>query len=141
MGTSKIQALSKTFNANLELAVSGIAREPDYRYAIDDPFGIMTATVPDDGRGDIDGFVLAIKHHALPMIGPMVARTEDDAIALLRTMLDRFRSSSALLVVPMACRKVVAALYGWGAECRDSSAAGERSVPAFRGREFPQFSA
>jgi hypothetical protein len=58
----------------LELAVSGIVREPDYRYAIANPRGVFSAAVLEGRQGGIDGFVFSVNHPALRIIGPLVAR-------------------------------------------------------------------
>lgn len=100
---------------DLEFEVSGIRRTVDYRYAIENPRGILHAAVIEDGQNGIDGLMISIRHPALNMLGPCVARTEEATIALIQKELDRFRGSSALLVVPMNKRKLVRQLYAWGA--------------------------
>jgi GNAT superfamily N-acetyltransferase len=99
----------------LELEVSGIKREIDYRYAIDSPRKLLRACVSDDGRGGLDGFLFSIQHPALSMIGPCVARSEETALAMIKHAADRFRGGPVLLVVPMDKRKMVEQLYAWGA--------------------------
>lgn len=101
--------------AELELAVSGITRQMDYRYAIANPRGILEALVIEGPRGGITGFAISVKHAALHMIGPLVAQTEEDAIALLAQALESYRGSGVLVVIPMEKRLLLEAFYQWGA--------------------------
>lgn len=98
----------------LELELSGICREPDYRYAIINPRDILEASVIEACDGGIDGFVISVKHQALNMIGPLVARCETDAAALIAQASERFRGKTVLLAVPTDCRYIVEMLYVWG---------------------------
>ncbi len=99
----------------LEWEISGLCREGDYRFCIENPLGCLHASVIDDAGGEIGGFAASIRHPALNMIGPAFARTETEMLALLLRELDRFRGESALVVLPMHHRQMVEALYGWGA--------------------------
>lgn len=99
----------------LEMEVSGIRRELDYRYSIENPRGVLHATVHANDQHGIDGFMISIKHPALNMLGPCVARTEEIAVALIRRELERFTGTWVLLVVPMEKRKMVEQLYVWNA--------------------------
>jgi GNAT superfamily N-acetyltransferase len=99
----------------LELEISGICREGDYRFFIDNPLGcIHTAVVESAGAG-LSGFAASIRHPAINMIGPAFARTEADMLALLAAHIERFRGETVLMVVPMEKRHVVETLYRWGA--------------------------
>ena len=100
---------------NLEMEVSAIKREMDYRYAIKNPRKVLHASVYENIRGTIDGFMISVKHHALNMLGPCVARSEEIALPLIRKELERFKGTWVLLVVPMGKRKMVEQLYKWGA--------------------------
>ena len=95
----------------LEMEISGIRREGDYRFCIDNPVGCLHASVIEDAPGQISGFAASIKHTAINMVGPAFARTEADMIALLLRELDRFRGGMALVVVPMDKRQIVETLY------------------------------
>ncbi|MDH5298745.1 MAG: GNAT family N-acetyltransferase [Desulfobulbaceae bacterium] len=99
----------------LEMAVSSIRREVDYRYAIDNPRGCLHASVHENDQGGIDGFMLSLKHPALNMLGPCVAASEEIAVALIRRELDRFRGEWALFLIPMDKRQMVETMYEWGA--------------------------
>jgi hypothetical protein len=99
----------------LELQISGICREGDYRFCIGNPIGCLHASVIEDARAGIGGFAASIRHPALNMIGPAFARTEGEMLALLLNELERFRGEAALAVVPMDMRQMVETMYRWGA--------------------------
>jgi GNAT superfamily N-acetyltransferase len=129
-----------TAMGDLEFEISGIRREIDYRYAIENPRGVLHAAVIANDQGGIDGFMISVKHAALNMLGPCVARTEEVAIALIHNELERFRGTWALLVVPMEKRRIVEQMYGWGAvnvETHLKQVWGE--FQDFRGVNMPSF--
>jgi hypothetical protein len=59
--------------------------------------------------------MISVKHPALNMAGPCVARSEETALALISRELERFRGTWVLLLVPMEKRKIIKQLYAWGA--------------------------
>ncbi len=99
----------------LEFSISGIKRLQDYLYLIENRRGHFEMKVLENLQGGVDGFMASIKHPALNMIGPGVARTEEGAAALILSSLQRLRGETALVVVPMDCLKLVRLMYGWGA--------------------------
>ena len=99
----------------LELEVSCIKREIDYRYAIENPRDIFHASVYVNHQQQVEGFMISVKHPALNMLGPCVARTEAIAIALIRQELERFSGSQVLILIPMDKRKMVEQMYAWKA--------------------------
>jgi hypothetical protein len=100
----------------LEMAISGIERKLDYQYAIENPRGhLHTAVLNSPNDTGIDGFMISVKCPALNMLGPCVARTEGDALALIRSELDRFKGVVPLFLVPVEARHMVEELYSWGA--------------------------
>jgi predicted GNAT family acetyltransferase len=101
--------------SDLEMEISGIKRENDYRYAIENPRGVMQTAVYENDQHGIDGFMIATKHCAINILGPCVARTEEIAIALICREFERFRGVTALFVIPMRKRKMVEQLYEWDA--------------------------
>lgn len=101
--------------ATLELEVSGITREPDYRYTIDNQRGFWHVSVIESPRGDIDGFMISSAHPAINMLGPCVARTESDAAALILRELDLHKGRSPVCLVPMEKESLVRQMYNWGA--------------------------
>lgn len=100
---------------SLEMEVSAIKREIDYRYAIKNPRRVLHVSVYENVHRGIDGFMISVKHPALNMLGPCVARSEEAALALVRKELERFRGTWVLLLIPMEKRKMVEQAYKWGA--------------------------
>ncbi|MDH5738479.1 MAG: GNAT family N-acetyltransferase [Gammaproteobacteria bacterium] len=100
---------------DLEMAVSNIRREIDYRYAIENPRDVLHASVYENDQKNIDGFMISVKHPALNMLGPCLARTEEVAIALIKNELERFKGTVVLFSVPMEKRAMVEQMYSWNA--------------------------
>ena len=100
---------------SLELDISGICREADYRFCIENSVDCLHSSVVEEAGTGIGGFAVSIRHPALNMIGPAFSRTETGMLALLLRELDRFRGETALVVIPMDKRQLVETLYGWGA--------------------------
>ena len=101
--------------AVVEKEVSGITREPDYRYCIDNARGLWRVSVIESPTGDVDGFLISSRHPATNMLGPGVTRSEDDAAALIAAELDHHGSRSPVAVIPMEKTKLVRQMYEWGA--------------------------
>jgi hypothetical protein len=109
-GPSELVAMGQ-----LEFEISGISRERDYCYFIENSSEIWHTLVSEDEDGNIDGFLVSIDHPATRMIGPGVARSAKAALALLRAQLDRFRGKSVVFLVPAADRELVKSAYALGA--------------------------
>lgn len=125
---------------DLEMEISGIRREIDYRYAIENPRGVLHASIYMNDQKTIDGFMISVKHPALNMLGPCVARTEEIAIALIKKELERFRGIQVLFCIPMDKRKIVEQMYIWHAlnvETHLKSVWGDFS--GFQGVSMPSF--
>ncbi|MBI5641842.1 MAG: GNAT family N-acetyltransferase [Deltaproteobacteria bacterium] len=99
----------------LEFELSGIKRLQDYLYAIENKRGLFQVKVIETTQGCLDGFMISIKHPALNMIGPGVARTEEAAAALILSSLERYKGEGVLSVIPMDCCKLVSQMYEWKA--------------------------
>lgn len=126
--------------AALELEVSGISRIGDYRYAIDNPRGVMHAQVFENSEGAIEGFMISIKCDALNMLGPCVARSEKVTLALLLQATERFRGQVPLFVIPMDKRELVETLYAWGARNVETHLFQVRGkFQSFNGVSLPSF--
>ena len=110
---AKISDIEKM--GDLEMEVSSIRREIDYRYAIENPRGALHAYIYENDHNAIEGFMISVKHPALNMLGPCVARTEEVAIALIKKEIDRFKGTWVLFSVPMEKRKIVEQMYSWKA--------------------------
>lgn len=100
---------------DIEFEVSGIKRLQDYIYTIENKRGLFEVKVLEGSDGKLDGFMVSLRHPALNMIGPGVARTEEGAAALIYSALQRFRGEPVLTVVPMDCLKLVRQMYDWKA--------------------------
>lgn len=101
--------------AALETEVSGIAREEDYRYCIENKRGFWHVTVLENPRGGLDGYMISSAHPALNMLGPAVARTEADAVALLAREIPRHCGRMPVTLIPMDKERLVRQMYAWGA--------------------------
>jgi hypothetical protein len=101
--------------AALERELAGIGRENDYRYFLENRDGFWNAWVCQSDDGSLDGFLVAMKHPALNMLGPGVMRSAQQAGPLIAAALDRYRGGAALFLVPAECQALVQQMYGWGA--------------------------
>ena len=64
--------------------------------------------------GGIDGYAIASGHAAMNIVGPLVARTDEDALALVAHALDLYPGRTPLVIVPSERRAIVEQMYGWG---------------------------
>lgn len=126
--------------AAVEIEVSGIIRAKDYRHFVDNPDGLWHVSVIEDGRGGLDGFLASIGHPLCNMIGPGVARTEEQAAALLLAELNQYSGRMPLFLVPVHCGELVQLAYGWGARnCELHVAQVRGDTQPFRGVSLPTF--
>lgn len=124
----------------LELEISGVSRGPDYAHTIENVQGFWGAAVLDGSSGGIDGYVISSGHAAMNIIGPLVARTEDDAIALVSHALDLYPGRAPLALVPVERRKIVEQMYAWGARISELHFCQVRGeFQPFRGISMPTF--
>lgn len=100
---------------DIEFEISGIRRLEDYLYAVENRRGVFQVKVLEGENGGLDGFMISIRHPALNMIGPGVARTQDGASALVHSCLDRYRGEGVLTLIPMDCAGLVRQMYDWKA--------------------------
>jgi GNAT superfamily N-acetyltransferase len=126
--------------AAVELDVSGISRVKDYRYFIENADGFWNVAVYEGGRGGLDGYLVSIGHPLFNEIGPGVARTEQQAGALLLFHLNLYPGRMPLLLVPVHCGDLVRLAYSWGGRNSETHFAQVRgeSQP-FRGVSMPTF--
>lgn len=100
----------------LEMKVSGIIREQDYRYCIENKRGIWHVTVMEKAdRKGLEGFMISCGHPSFNMLGPCVAETEEAAGALVIEDLNFYRGRTPLFIVPTNKQKLVHMLYKLGA--------------------------
>ena len=124
----------------VELELAGISRKKDYQHFVDNPDGLWHASVIDGPGGAIDGYLVSIGHPAFTMLGPGIARTQADALALLTAELDGYRGRTVLYLVPVDCGDLVRTLYGWGARNSELHVHQVRGAyTPFAGVNFPTF--
>ena len=100
----------------LEEELNHIRRDKDYRYFLSNEAGIWHTSVLEGEKGSIDGFLVSVAHPGSTMLGPGIARTETQALALLCTELNHHRGKQPVFLVPVACETLVRELYRLGAK-------------------------
>jgi GNAT superfamily N-acetyltransferase len=126
--------------AALEMDVSGVTREQDYRYCIENTAGFWHTSVYENATGGIDGFLASSLHPALNMLGPGITRTDEQALALIQRELDINRGRSPVLLVPVERVKIVRQMYDWGARnCELHFCQVRGEFKPFNGANFPTF--
>ncbi len=124
----------------LEIEAGGISRAKDYRYFIDNADGIWHVSVLEGDGGRVDGFLASVNHPSSNMIGPGVARSQSDAVALLLAELNEHRGRSPVFLVPVEASDLVQQAYAWGGrnvELHFHQVRGD--APSFKGVNFPTF--
>ena len=128
----------------LERDVVGIERERDLRYFHDNALGIWHGSIiedPESAKEEVAGFLHSVRHPASNMVGPGVARTSNQALALIYTELAQHRGGAAVVLAPTSATDVVQTLYDWGGrncELHFSQVRGA-SQPITDGIVFPTF--
>jgi len=124
----------------LEQEVSGITREKDYQYFIENEPGFWHTSVYEGEDGRVEGFLTSCGHPAMNMIGPGVARTEEQAAALILRELDQHRGRSPVCVIPVEKDKLVRRMYGWGSRnCELHFCQVRGEYQPYRGVNLPTF--
>jgi GNAT superfamily N-acetyltransferase len=124
----------------LEMHISGISREEDYRYCIANEAGFWHAAVYENARGSIDGFMLSSGHPALNMLGPCLALSEDVAAALILKELDQYKGRMPVFLIPVERSKLVRQMYDWGARnCELHFCQVRGEFKPFQGISMPSF--
>jgi GNAT superfamily N-acetyltransferase len=124
----------------LEKELVGISREQDYRYFLDNREGFWHVFVYPDDHGGLNGFLTALTHPSCTTLGPGLARTPEQAAALILIALNQCRGRTVLLLVPAQCSSLVQQTYQWGAtncEIHFSQVLGP--CPPVRGILMPTF--
>ena len=98
----------------LEFEVSGISREQDYCYFVENESGIWRTCAVSSTEGEIDGFLVSVDSPGSRMIGPGVARTPEIAAALVYEQLKRYAGKSVVCLAPVDQPDLVGALYEMG---------------------------
>jgi GNAT superfamily N-acetyltransferase len=126
--------------AALELEVSGIMRERDYRYCLANRLGIWRVSVYENEEGDLDGFMISCSHPAMNVLGPCVARGEDQAAALILHELDQYTGRTPVFLLPVEKAALVRRAYEWGARnCELHLCQVRGHFQPFRGISMPTF--
>ena len=99
----------------LETELAGISRPQDYRYFLENPNGLWHLSVYPDDAGGPDGFLASVNHPGFTMLGPGLARTPQQAAALILAELNQCRGRTVLFLVPAQCAPLVEQVYAWGA--------------------------
>ena len=126
--------------AALELELNQISREKDFRYFIENKSGIWHVSVLENELGTLDGFLVSVQHPASNMLGPGVARTDQQAATLIHAELNCNRGRSPVFLIPVAHRELVRTMYQWGArncEIHFAQVRGDWSPP--EGVNMPTF--
>lgn len=125
----------------LEEEISGIRREKDHRFFIENTQGIWTTLVVDGPGGELDGFLTSVAHPGSRMLGPGVSRDTETALALIWSQLDRVhRGFTPVWLAPADETELVHACYRWGARnCELHMAQTRGGSRNHRGLIFPTF--
>ncbi|MDF1739257.1 MAG: GNAT family N-acetyltransferase [Verrucomicrobiales bacterium] len=99
----------------LEFEISGISREKDYCYFLENTSGNWRTVVSIDENGEAAGFLVSIDNPASRLIGPGVARNEKTMEALLRAQLNHFAGQTVVFLLPADAGGLIAAAYQIGA--------------------------
>lgn len=126
--------------AALEERVSGIRREKDFRYFLENRLGIWHVSVIEDARGGLAGSLCSVAHPASTMLGPGVMRDAKDAAALILAELKARRGLAPVFLVPVDQAELVRTLYPWGARnCEIHFAQVRGQFQPFDGIVMPTF--
>lgn len=104
--------------AALEREINHISRGQDYRYFIENQAGIWHTSVIQNEQGALEGYLVSIAHPASNMLGPGVARTEEQALALILAELEQHATRNTgrpVFLIPVDCQWLVQKMYALGA--------------------------
>ncbi len=126
---------------SLEMELSGIRRGRDFRHILENHEGYWHLSACESRvGGGLDGFMASCGHSGCNLIGPGVARNEEQAAALMLAEMNRHRGRRLVFLLPVDCPTLVHRAYQWGArncEMHFSSVRGP-SRPS-RGVNVPTF--
>lgn len=100
---------------DLEIEMVGIRRDGDFRYFLENELGIWGGSVYINETGALDGFMFSVCHPGSNMIGPGLARTPEQAAALVLAEAKRYPGRSPVFLVPVECGELARTMYSWGA--------------------------
>ena len=122
--------------ADLEEELSGIRREGDFRFFVENHAGFWHLSVCEGTGGRLDGFMASCGHRGCNMIGPGLARDSAQAAALLLAELDRHRGRQPVFLVPVDCGAGRPSVSVGRPKLRDALLPGSRPVPAAAGHQY-----
>ena len=99
----------------MEMELSGIHREKDFRFFIENKDGIWSLNVLVLPGGKIAGFMASVDDPGSAMLGPGLAENEEQITALVLHELNRFRGRNPVVLVPAVCQNLTKLLYSYGA--------------------------
>jgi ribosomal protein S18 acetylase RimI-like enzyme len=123
----------------LEEETSGIRREKDWRYFLNDQTGIWSGSVYEE-EGKMAGFLFSVEAPGSKMLGPGAMRNESAAFELIVAQLADFGENQPIFLAPAKATGLISKLYGLGArncELHLSQVLGE--APAPTGITMPTF--
>ena len=126
----------------LESSVYGIERAKDYRYFIENRAGIWGVSVlVSSANGEILGVMCSVNDPGSAMVGPGATRTDEQAAALIRYELNRYRGAwSPVFLIPTDAVELRKAMYSLGAVNTETHVAQSRGpVGPKQGVVIPSF--
>jgi hypothetical protein len=99
---------------SLELEVSSIQRGGDYAFFIENRDGLWHASVWEGINGKINGYLVSCPGHGFNMLGPGVARDQDQLSALILNDVNQYKGKTILFIIPAECSRLVKSVYEWG---------------------------
>ncbi|MDR0870949.1 MAG: GNAT family N-acetyltransferase [Planctomycetaceae bacterium] len=136
--------------AALERRITGLDREKDYRFFLENTDKIWHTSVMTSSAGII-GVMASVCDPGSNMLGPGVAQTEEQAAALIRHELNAYHLHRPVVLIPSAAIKLRQALYDIGGKNCDlhisqvrqpggkQAASGRPCFPPSSGLVFPTF--
>ena len=115
----------------LEMELSGVQREQDYRFFLKNEGNIWKTAVLFGSSGRLDGFMVSVCDPGSNMLGPGIVRSEEQGAALVRYALSQHRGRSPVWLVPSRCRTLLDAMYALKAKNCDLH------VSQVLGEEYP----
>lgn len=99
----------------LEKELNHISREKDFRHFVENESGIWHVSVFEESNGSLSGFLVSVHHPGSNMLGPGIARTEEQAVALIHAELNCHAGRSPVFLIPVQKSELVKTMYQWGA--------------------------
>jgi len=124
----------------LERELIGIERAQDFRYCLENADGSWHASVYRGDAGGLEGFMISSAHPGCNMLGPGLARSEQQAAALVLSELNHHRGRRPIVLVPVDSPELVRQMYRLGARnCEMHFYQTRGNCPPPGGVHFPTF--